>query len=324
VSQPLVSIIIPTYNRAHLIGETLDSVLAQTYANWECIVVDDGSSDNTDEVLKTYCNKDARFKYVHRPDTHKPGGNGARNYGFEVSKGEYLIFLDSDDLLEKECLSTRVSSIEHNSSHLCIYSMGLYINRKKSQTIFNKDYESEKEYLQKFLSGIAPWTITCVFWPRNIFQKIGMFDDKFLRLQDLDLHTRLLIFNFKIKRVFLIDSWYRVLDNLEDYFSEERLPIITESKSKYIEKFWNFDNQIISKNELRNSLRYLYLNSLKKEVFRLAQTISYNKVYIINKRLHILSFKKTIVFILLEKYHRLGFFQKFGYFKLRQILFKES
>ncbi len=62
MNNPLVSIIIPTYNRAHLIHETLDSVLAQTYTNWECIVVDDGSSDNTEEVLESYINKDFRFQ----------------------------------------------------------------------------------------------------------------------------------------------------------------------------------------------------------------------------------------------------------------------
>ena len=69
---PLVSIIIPTYNRAHLIGETLDSVLAQTYQNWECIIVDDGSSDNTDEVIGAYVEKDSRFKYYHRSDKDLP------------------------------------------------------------------------------------------------------------------------------------------------------------------------------------------------------------------------------------------------------------
>ena len=71
-NNPLVSIIIPTYNRAHLIGETLDSVLAQTYQNWECIIVDDGSSDNTDDVVNDYVKKDPRFKYYYRPDEHLP------------------------------------------------------------------------------------------------------------------------------------------------------------------------------------------------------------------------------------------------------------
>lgn len=84
MTQPLVSIIIPTYNRAHLIGETLDSVMAQTYTNWECIVVDDGSTDNTAELLVVYCNKDNRFQYHHRPKDRPKGANAYRNYGIDV------------------------------------------------------------------------------------------------------------------------------------------------------------------------------------------------------------------------------------------------
>src|SRR5690606_15568250 len=91
-----------------LLGETLDSVLAQTYTHWECIVVDDGSSDHTAELLKTYCDNDTRFKYVQRPDKHKPGGNGARNYGFELSKGEYINFLDSDDIFHPKKIEIKI------------------------------------------------------------------------------------------------------------------------------------------------------------------------------------------------------------------------
>ena len=76
-----VSIIIPTYNRAHLICETLDSVIAQTYTDWECIVVDDGSNDTTVEIIAEYCKKDNRFQYYQRPQNRLQGGNAARNFG---------------------------------------------------------------------------------------------------------------------------------------------------------------------------------------------------------------------------------------------------
>lgn len=105
----LVSIIIPTYNRAHLIGETLDSVLAQTYQNWECIVVDDGSTDNTDEALAQYMEKDTRFRYYHRPKDRLPGGNAARNYGFEMSRGVYIQWFDSDDIMLPDFLEKKVA-----------------------------------------------------------------------------------------------------------------------------------------------------------------------------------------------------------------------
>ena len=86
----LVSIIIPVYNRAHLIGETLDSVLKQTYVNWECIIIDDVSTDRTCKVVMEYCNRDTRFKLFHRPKDKPRGGNAARNYGFEKSSGIYI------------------------------------------------------------------------------------------------------------------------------------------------------------------------------------------------------------------------------------------
>ena len=96
---PLVSIIIPTFNRAQFIGEALDSVLSQTYAHWECIIVDDGSTDNTSEVLSAYCLKDKRFQYFKRPSHWPKGANGSRNYGISKSKGVYFAFCDDDDFL---------------------------------------------------------------------------------------------------------------------------------------------------------------------------------------------------------------------------------
>ena len=98
MNNPLVSIIIPTYNRAHIIHETLDSVLSQSYTNWKCIVVDDGSTDTTEEVLKSYVKKDARFQYNKRPIDRKKGANACRNYGLDLAKGAYIVFFDSDDV----------------------------------------------------------------------------------------------------------------------------------------------------------------------------------------------------------------------------------
>ena len=81
--KPLLSIIIPTYNRAHLIEATLDSIKSQDFDDWECIVVDDGSTDNTPIVLANYVKEDGRFRYLHRPKNRKKGPNSCRNFGFE-------------------------------------------------------------------------------------------------------------------------------------------------------------------------------------------------------------------------------------------------
>jgi glycosyltransferase involved in cell wall biosynthesis len=106
VSYPLVSVIIPTYNRAHTIAETIDSVLKQTYPNVELIVVDDGSKDNTQEVLRGY---GARIRNIHQENA---GQMAARNRGIREARGEIISFLDSDDLWLPTCLERHVHILE--------------------------------------------------------------------------------------------------------------------------------------------------------------------------------------------------------------------
>jgi len=107
----LVSIIIPSYNHAIYLPETLDSVLSQTYTNWECIIVNDGSSDNTEEIARQYCKKDARFKYIYQKNS---GPATARNTGIINSKGKFILPLDSDDLISKDYLTEAVGIFEAN------------------------------------------------------------------------------------------------------------------------------------------------------------------------------------------------------------------
>lgn len=327
---PLVSIIIPTYNRAHLISETLDSVLAQTYSNWECIVVDDGSTDDTEKVIQSYVEKDKRFQ-AHKRPTHKPkGANACRNFGFKKSKGQYLIFLDSDDLLEETCLELRVNRISdvgnENNNEVFVFNMGLLIKRNKSSRVFNKDSDSSKEYLEQFLKGIVPWTITCVFWKRNIFELVDMFDEDFLRLQDVDLHTRLLLNGTRINRVNLVDSWYRILDDTKDYVTESKLPRIINSHVKYINKFYDYSSRndyLISMKEMNECLKINYINILKKYVFK-DKLIGFKQMMLLNKQHKILDAQKLIFIQFLAVYHVLNLnkIRGLGYYKLKEQSFK--
>lgn len=114
----LVSIITPTFNSANFIEETIESVLSQTYHNWEMIIVDDCSSDNTEEVVNQYVIKDNRIKYI-KLDKNS-GAAVARNKAMAEAKGEYMAFLDSDDVWTAEKLSEQLSFMqEHNVSFSC-------------------------------------------------------------------------------------------------------------------------------------------------------------------------------------------------------------
>ncbi len=111
IQEKKVSIIVPCYNQAQYLDEALQSVLEQTYTNWECIIVNDGSPDNTKEVAKKWVEKDSRFQYLYKENG---GLSSARNAGLEKAKGAYIQFLDSDDLLNKYKLEKQVTCFSKN------------------------------------------------------------------------------------------------------------------------------------------------------------------------------------------------------------------
>jgi glycosyltransferase involved in cell wall biosynthesis len=115
MQSPLISIIIPTYNRAALLTETIESVLGQSFPNLECIIVDDGSTDGTAEVVARY---GERIRYVYQRNS---GRSIARNKGFELSRGVYVSFLDSDDLLEPDSIQQRVEYLNSNPGAGFVY-----------------------------------------------------------------------------------------------------------------------------------------------------------------------------------------------------------
>jgi glycosyltransferase involved in cell wall biosynthesis len=146
--QPLVSIIIPTYNRAHLLGETLDSVLAQTYTYWECFIVDDGSTDNTEQFVRSYCERDKRFQFYKRPENRPKGANACRNYGFELSKGEYMNWFDDDDIMVKDKIMKQTKQLLDSDLNFTVCQtlifkgdlsnvLGLRKGKLKSDNFFN-------------------------------------------------------------------------------------------------------------------------------------------------------------------------------------------
>ena len=135
-----VSIIVPCYKQAVYLPETLDSVLLQTYSNWECIIVNDGSPDNTDEVVQRYANQDTRFKYVKQQNR---GLATARNIGIKRSQGEYILPLDADDLIGPTYLEKAVSHFELFPETKLVYCKAeLFGAQKMYWDLHTYDYDS--------------------------------------------------------------------------------------------------------------------------------------------------------------------------------------
>lgn len=193
MNQSLVSIIIPTYNRAHLIDETLDSILSQTYFNWECIIVDDGSTDNTDGVVSNYMLKDSRFQYFTRPINKPKGPNSCRNFGFKMSKGDYVHWFDSDDIYFPFALDNYVNFLDKATEvavaklEIADFLTGIKI---KENTIISDNL------IEDYFVGKIAHYVCGPLWKRSFLEKqIYLFDEAIRNLDDWDFNLRMLYQN---------------------------------------------------------------------------------------------------------------------------------
>lgn len=187
MTEPLVSIIIPTYNRAQIIEETLDSVLGQTYQNWECIVVDDGSTDNTADIMAGYIVKDSRFQYHLRPKDRLSGGNAARNYGFELSKGEYINWFDSDDKMLSNFISDKIKRFI-SGNYDVVFSAYQKFNDTVRPKVFNNNFSGN--IINDLANRSVIFSTHSYMLKREAINKHS-FDERVLKSQDLDFFFRL-------------------------------------------------------------------------------------------------------------------------------------
>ncbi|WP_370566806.1 glycosyltransferase family 2 protein [Flavobacterium sp. GP15] len=143
-----ISIIVPCYNQAQYLSEALQSVLEQTYTNWECIIVNDGSPDDTEQIAKRWLEKDYRFKYVYKENG---GLSSARNAGLDLSIGDYIQFLDSDDVLNKFKLEKSINSINENNAKLVVSNFEMFTTEftttSKPYCVLKKEYLNYKSIL---------------------------------------------------------------------------------------------------------------------------------------------------------------------------------
>ena len=231
MSIPQVSIIIPTYNRAHLIGKTLDSVIAQSYSDWECIIVDDGSSDNTIEIVGDYIKNDSRFQYYERPFERRKGASSCRNFGFEISKGSYVQYLDSDDLISENKLQEQMEILKNAPSNsIATCKWGRFLNNYNDAIIFN-NFESYQSFdsVETFLIALANskgyFPIHSYLIARKLIESTGGWNE-YLSLNDDGEFILRLIVNVE-KVCFSLNSfaYYRLGDgdNLSSFNHKQKV-----------------------------------------------------------------------------------------------------
>jgi glycosyltransferase involved in cell wall biosynthesis len=184
MSLPLISVIIPTYNRSSLVLEAVDSVFRQTFTDFELIVIDDGSTDETVEVFKPY---KGRFEYCRQ---NNRGVSAARNQGLRMARGQWIAFLDSDDYWLPEKLETQIHFFSQTPEALICQTEEIWIRHGRRLNPLNKHQK---------LSGdiFAPSLRLCLVSPsavmikKELFDRVGCFDETLPACEDYDLWLRI-------------------------------------------------------------------------------------------------------------------------------------
>lgn len=260
----LVSIIVPCYKHAHFLNESLESVLDQSYNNWECIIVNDGSPDHTDIVAKQWCAKDSRYSYLYKENG---GLSSARNAGIKVSQGEYILALDADDYIHKEFLSTLVPQLQKDDSLAIVscytkffqnnlntiidelkpdgstYQYLLYVNQLIATSLYRKScWEAVGGYDESMKNGFEDWE----FW-LNITKK-G---------RNYKVIPEFLFFYRKSKQSMLVNTISNHAESVKEYiFKKHNELYIGDFDNCMTVLFYWLKTHRSSEKKIRNSLEY--------------------------------------------------------------------
>lgn len=210
----LVSIIIPCYNYGWLLAETLESVIAQTYPNWECIIIDDGSTDTTSAVAQEYQSRDKRFWYIHQANA---GMSAARNRGLRMATGDFVQFLDADDLLVPTKLQVQIEYLRAESDADLVYGDVRYF-RHGAPTIHSRSFNMENDawmvevqnHGEALLNAVVEKNIMVMNAPlirMGLLRRIGYFSEGLRAMEDWEFWVRCALGGTRFRYDATPDAW---------------------------------------------------------------------------------------------------------------------
>jgi len=217
---PLISVIIPAYNCSRLIPNAIESVLGQTYNNLECIVVDDGSVDNTAEIILNYKDK---IKYIYQ---NNGGVSKARNTGIKNSIGEYIAFLDADDVWNKNKLEIQMKVINDCKNINMIFSS--FKNTKNNKVVENKSYKDTFNFFKEYnyeMENIFDCR-SCLKYENNVIEYYYGNIYRYLFLGNFILPSSVLIKKVSLNEVGLLNEEYKVAEETEFFLRYSKVNIV--------------------------------------------------------------------------------------------------
>jgi glycosyltransferase involved in cell wall biosynthesis len=183
--KPLVSVIIPTYNRKNFLKIAIDSVLNQSFNNFELLIIDDGSNDSTEELVKSF--KDQRIRYFKLDKNYGP--SYARNFGIKNSNADFVAFLDSDDFWKKEKLEIQYSEMLKNNDYLLSHTDEIWLRNGKILNPKKIHLKEGGDIFKKSLK-LCSISISTVMAKKSLFDIVGFFDESLPACEDYDMWLR--------------------------------------------------------------------------------------------------------------------------------------
>lgn len=252
-NQPLVSVIMPVYNCERFLTEAIESVISQSYQNWELLIVDDGSKDKSVPIIESYVEKDSRIRlYKNESEEHGPGI--ARNYGMEHISGKYTYFIDSDDWIEKDLLQDTVTLAEKTNADIVPFGFVIEDNgkqiKKPLKPCGNFEFQDFKSIANEIVRGT--WSECHELIRSDLLQNVR--HNKYKTCEDICFQMDLLC---NVRKVCGIDKeyyHYRVVqgsishrDKWDDEFLETAITV-WEKERKFLEYCGLAENSQIMKN----------------------------------------------------------------------------
>ena len=201
-NKPVISIIVPCYNQGAFLYISLSSLINQTYTNWLCIIINDGSTDETEKVAKEYCAKDKRFKYYAK---RNKGLSNTRNFGLKKATGDFIQFLDADDALLPEKLEKQLKELIEQNAALCIcdYKKIKYENKQEMLHLYKSPFPNGDELNALILDWEVRFSIPChcILFHRSLLSQKIHFNETLPNHEDWAFWVEL--FMQKPKIVFL-------------------------------------------------------------------------------------------------------------------------
>jgi glycosyltransferase domain-containing protein len=241
---PKVSVIIPTYNRPQLVKRAIESVLKQTYQNFEIIIIDGSPNNETERVVQQYLN-DSRIRYFHEPDVHtntvKDRTNiaKARNKAIKLARGEYIAPLDDDDFwCDERKLEKQVQFLLQNPEYVLCGGRVIRIVKKNSEEklFFREVYPENDENIRKmmlFAGGYGNIVHSTIMFRKKDFESVGGYEEKYPLREDWDLHLKL----GKIGKLY----------NFKEYFGCYEIGAHIREHPKYVRECWKDAFRVIMK-----------------------------------------------------------------------------